>query len=98
MSRRCDREGVAWPRLGCERGADALFGRLWSLTLTAPGAWSGAEDAREARERDHARVMDDLRVCAALPPWWTQEMLDAARARAAEWCEVFLEHTPTGAA
>ncbi len=68
MSRRCDREGVAWPRPGyvVEGCADALLGRLWPLTME-PGLWDDAADARRARGDEHDRVMAHLRERPALP-------------------------------
>lgn len=67
--RRCDREGVAWERIGytTEGVADALLGRLWSLTVLAPGVWDDAADARCARERDHDRALVNLRERVVLP-------------------------------
>jgi hypothetical protein len=38
-----------------------------------------------------AEVMEHLRERPLLPPWWTQEMLDAAAWQATEWCKTFLD-------
>ncbi len=67
MSRRCVREGVAWPREGAAVDvADALLGRLWPLTME-PGLWDGAADARRARGDEHDRALQHLRERPVLP-------------------------------
>lgn len=65
--RRCDREGVAWPRIGytTEGVADALLGRLWSLTLMA-GAFD-VDEVEAVRADDHDRAMVNLRERVVLP-------------------------------
>lgn len=67
--RRCDREGVAWPRIGytTEGVSDALLGRPWSLTVLAPSVWDDAADARRARGWDHDRALVNLRERVGLP-------------------------------
>ena len=92
MSRRCKREGVEWDdgRFPCQRGAtsfDAMHGGYgFGHYLARPRKlmW-------RALTEFHARRMEHLRERPLLPPWWTQEMLDRAHARAAEWHAIFLD-------
>lgn len=65
MSRRCDREGVPWPRRFAFSEdpfpSDPLADRVDSA------AWWG--DGIEPARTHHARVMDHLRERVALPEW-----------------------------
>lgn len=82
MSRRCDREGAAWPRV---RGREARFLRDYGSLDALRLAWRWIGTARAARTvRSRREVMAHLRERPLLPPWWTQEMIDAMHARARE--------------
>lgn len=59
--------GVAWPRVGytTEGTADALLGRLWSLTFEV-GAFDD-DEVDAVRADDHDRALVSLRERPVLP-------------------------------
>ena len=95
MSRRCDREGVAWDdRL---RGYDR---ELLRAGVTCDALWEFFEwriTYGRGHESGHdGALMAHLRERPVLPPWWTQEMIDRAHALAAKWEKIFLDAEDEG--
>lgn len=95
MSRRCEREGVPWPRLRGlveprhlrDYGSLDVFWEVWQ--------WRGCTGS-VASKGPHKLAMDHLRERPVLPPWWAQEMLDDAREFAREWRATLHELTQEG--
>lgn len=95
MSRRCDREGVAWPRRGMRDRSALRWG--WStdeldLLTRHFNLWV----PRVLVRKRHPQAMAHLRERPTLPPWWTQEMIDRAHALAAKWEKIFLDAEDEG--
>lgn len=68
MSRRCQREGVAWYRRS-DRGEDPICDPLWNRHQTR--VWWPEDDAAVVVRPHHPYVMDHLRERPVLPPWAT---------------------------